>query len=65
MLVVFDFVVYCMNREMEEVLSRNQQKESQAIVVSNPCVTSQELDLDMVPLKSDLDSSLVKLASSP
>ena len=54
-----------MNRDMEESLPRKQPKESQAIVVSNPCVTSQELDLDMVPLKSDLDSSLVKLASSP
>ncbi|GFY84382.1 similar to SWITCH1 [Actinidia rufa] len=39
-----------LRREMEEVFSRNQQKESQAIV-----------DLDMVPLESDLDSSLVKL----
>ena len=54
MVIVFNFVVYCMNREMEEVFSRNQQKESQAIV-----------DLDMAPLKSDLDSLLVKLVSSP
>ncbi|GFZ15172.1 similar to SWITCH1 [Actinidia rufa] len=50
-----------LRREMEESLPWKQQKESQAIVISNPCVTSQELDLDMAPLESDLDSSMVTL----
>ncbi|XP_057475932.1 protein DYAD [Actinidia eriantha] len=50
-----------LRREMEESLPMKQKKKSQAIVVSNPCVTSQELDLDMAPLESDLGSSMVTL----
>lgn len=54
-----------MNREVE-LLSQKRNEESQAIVVSNPSEISQKLDLDtsIVPLNSDLDSSLVKLVCS-
>ncbi|KAA8539778.1 hypothetical protein F0562_026470 [Nyssa sinensis] len=49
-----------LRREMEEMVSKKQQEESQAIVVSNPCATSQKLDFDtsLLTLKSDLDSSM-------
>ncbi|KAI8540256.1 hypothetical protein RHMOL_Rhmol09G0248800 [Rhododendron molle] len=50
-------------RKEVELLSQKRNEESQAIVVSNPSDISQKLDLDtsIVPLNSDLDSSLVKL----
>ncbi|XP_028061496.1 protein DYAD-like [Camellia sinensis] len=53
-----------LRREMLELLSIKQNEESQAIVVSNPSATSQNLDLDtslLVPFKSDLDSSFITL----
>ncbi|KAL7163977.1 hypothetical protein ACSBR2_039981 [Camellia fascicularis] len=53
-----------LRREMLELLSRKQNGESQAIVVSNLSATNQKLDLDtslLVPFKSDLDSSFITL----
>ncbi|KAF7132109.1 hypothetical protein RHSIM_Rhsim09G0190200 [Rhododendron simsii] len=50
-------------RKEVELLSQKRNEESQVIVVSNPSMISQKLDFDtsIVPLNSDLDSSLVKL----
>ncbi|XP_028067845.1 uncharacterized protein LOC114270088 isoform X3 [Camellia sinensis] len=53
-----------LRREMLELLSKKQNGECQAIVVSNLSATNQKLDLDtslLVPFKSDLDSSFITL----